>query len=100
MAQTVLSLPKYKIPNCPYDFGRYGIHKFLCPSSNNKAVEEFYEWYNSIIKDRNYDINAKDYLKRPSIVAHSLGSYLVGMCMLKYPEVKFDKIILCGSILS
>jgi hypothetical protein len=98
-AAAVLSLPKYTIPNCAYDFGRYGIHKFLRKASNDKAVEQFYDYYNFIIQNRNYDLNSNNYLKRPSIIVHSLGSYLVGMCMQKYPEVKFDKIILCGSIL-
>jgi hypothetical protein len=33
-------------------------------------------------------------------VAHSLGAYIVGHSMLKYQDICFDKIILCGSILS
>jgi len=44
-------------------------------------------------------INLDDFKKRPSIVAHSFGTYLVANCMLKHRDVKFDKIILCGSIL-
>jgi hypothetical protein len=36
---------------------------------------------------------------RPSIVAHSFGSYIVGYAILKYQNLRFDKIIFCGSIL-
>jgi len=34
-----------------------------------------------------------------SIVAHSYGTYIAGEAMLKYPEIKFDRMILCGAIL-
>jgi pimeloyl-ACP methyl ester carboxylesterase len=35
----------------------------------------------------------------PSIVAHSFGTYILGNALLKYDWLRFDKIILCGSIL-
>ena len=35
----------------------------------------------------------------PSIVVHSYGTYIAGEAMLKYPEIKFDRMILCGAIL-
>jgi serine/threonine-protein kinase len=35
---------------------------------------------------------------RPSIIAHSLGTYLVASALEKYAQVKFDRIILCGAI--
>ena len=35
----------------------------------------------------------------PSLVAHSFGTYILGNAMLKYDWLRFDKIILCGSIL-
>ena len=62
-------------------------------------VDKFYEFYSKIIEDTNYENSVDKILKRPSIIAHSFGSYIIGYCMLKYPDVKFDKIILCGSIL-
>jgi serine/threonine-protein kinase len=37
--------------------------------------------------------------ERPSIVAHSFGTYILGNAMLKYDWLRFEKIILCGSIL-
>jgi hypothetical protein len=44
-------------------------------------------------------IDLADYRLRPSIIAHSFGSYIVGYAMQKYPDIRFDKVILCGSIL-
>lgn len=37
--------------------------------------------------------------ERPSIVAHSFGTYILGHALLRYPYLRFDKVILCGSIL-
>ena len=62
-------------------------------------VDKFYEFYSETILNKQYDVDTNHYLKRPSVIVHSFGSYIVGYCMLKYPDVKFDKIILCGSIL-
>jgi pimeloyl-ACP methyl ester carboxylesterase len=82
-----------------YDLGHYGVHKFLFNSSREKKVDEFYDFYSRVVQEKRTLLDPEDYSKRPSIVAHSFGSYIVGYCMLKYEEVKFDKIILCGSIL-
>ncbi len=35
----------------------------------------------------------------PSIVAHSFGTYILGNALLRYPNLRFDKVLLCGSIL-
>ncbi len=35
---------------------------------------------------------------RPSIIAHSFGSYLVAKALEKYQEIRCDRIILCGAI--
>jgi TolB-like protein/Tfp pilus assembly protein PilF len=34
----------------------------------------------------------------PSVIAHSFGTYLVAEAMSTYPEMKFDRVVLCGSI--
>jgi pimeloyl-ACP methyl ester carboxylesterase len=49
----------------------------------------------------------KDYIREcqrldfgiPSILAHSYGTYIAAHAMLKYPQIKFDRMILCGAIL-
>jgi serine/threonine-protein kinase len=35
----------------------------------------------------------------PSVVAHSFGTYILGHALLKYPYLRFNKVILCDSIL-
>lgn len=92
-------LNDHNIKHRSYDFGRYGLLRFLLDSSREKKVDDFYEFYSAIVQDKNLMVNPDNYLKRPSIIAHSFGSYIIGYCMLKYADVKFDKIILCGSIL-
>jgi len=83
----------------PYNFGYYGIFHFLFQPSNEKMIDKFYEFYSSIISKEKYNIDLDNNAKRPSIIVHSFGSYIVGYCLLKYPDVIFDKLILCGSIL-
>lgn len=45
-------------------------------------------------------VTAEARIERPSIIAHSFGTYLVANLLLKYPEVRFDKVIFCGSIVA
>jgi pimeloyl-ACP methyl ester carboxylesterase len=81
-----------------FDYGYYGLTRFLTPRSNQRKLNEFHEWYFGVIKSvPEVDLNRFD--KRPSLVAHSLGSWIVGNAMLKHPGICFDKIILAGSIL-
>jgi pimeloyl-ACP methyl ester carboxylesterase len=35
----------------------------------------------------------------PSVIAHSFGTYIICRAMIQFPVLKFDRIILCGSIL-
>ena len=82
-----------------FDYGKFKTRQLLFGPSRKKKIREFYQYYSSVIADKNIDIDLNDYRKRPSIVAHSLGTYIVANCMLKQRDVKFDKIIFCGSIL-
>ncbi|HLY62502.1 MAG TPA: hypothetical protein VKV95_17310 [Terriglobia bacterium] len=82
-----------------YDFGKYGLHKFLIKSLNDRMVEHFYSDYGAIVRENRAKLSVQSHDKRPSVVAHSFGTYLVGYSMLKYEEIRFDKIIFCGSIL-
>ena len=75
----------------PFKFGYYDIFRFINPYSNRKMVEQFYTFYYEAIKETD---------DRPSIVAHSFGTFIAAHCLLKRPDIKFDKIVFCGSILS
>jgi pimeloyl-ACP methyl ester carboxylesterase len=81
-----------------YDYGHYGLARLLIPGFNSRQIDHFYEWYSQMLRHHNsVDLNRYD--KRPSVVAHSFGSWIVGYAMLKYEDIKFDKIILFGCIL-
>jgi pimeloyl-ACP methyl ester carboxylesterase len=81
-----------------FEYGRYGLFRFLVPPFNRLLIDKFYNWYAQVINScRTVDLDCYD--KRPSIVAHSLGSWIVGYAMLKHEDVRFDKLILAGSIL-
>lgn len=78
-----------------FDYGYFSIFQFLLPSERKKKVEQFRQWYFQKLKE----IDPKRKGIRPSIVVHSFGTYILGECLRKYADVKFDKVILCGSIL-
>jgi pimeloyl-ACP methyl ester carboxylesterase len=83
-----------------YDYGYYGLFKFLMPWRDRKQIDKFYHWYCSTINDRSNGVDTSHFDKRPSLVAHSLGTLIACRAMQLYSDIVFDKIILCGSILS
>lgn len=73
------------------DFGYFTAIQLLLPSARRRKVLWFRDQYTAI-RDRHAGAT-------PSIVAHSLGTYLVTQAMtIFFGDVKFDRIILCGSI--
>jgi hypothetical protein len=74
----------------PLDFGWFTALGLLVPPIMKKKLEWLrseYEW-----------VVSRDPKCRPSVVAHSFGSWLVANLIDKYPQVRFDKVILMGSI--
>jgi hypothetical protein len=61
-------------------------------------VDRFYDWHGRIV-DTCSVVDLHSYNKRPSAVAHSLGSWILGNAMLKFSDVRFNKHILADSIL-
>ncbi|MDO8477755.1 MAG: hypothetical protein Q7W02_16465 [Candidatus Rokubacteria bacterium] len=78
-------------------FGRFGIILFLLSWQRAAKVRWFRKTYREEMQDREVKASSD---QLPSIVAHSFGSYILGNALLKYDFVRFDKVILCGSILS
>src|ERR1043166_5822792 len=89
----------WNIKAVSFEYGYFTAPQFLLGLSRAKKVQKFYDWYTSALLENQDKVDINDFRKRPSIVAHSFGTYLVANCMLKRRDVKFDKIILCGSIL-
>ena len=92
-------LSSENIPIKNYDFGFFNLIKFLIPHFREKKIDEFYNYYSNILNEKKIRSNTKDYRSYPSVIAHSFGSYIIGYCLEKYPDIKFDKIILFGCIL-
>lgn len=73
----------------PLDYGRFGLLRFLWRPSRQKQVDAFREAYRLH--------GAKLASGSPSLIAHSLGSYIVTEAMAKY-NLRFDQMLLCGAI--
>ena len=81
-----------------FDYGFFGVGKFLLKGCRLKAVENFYKWYHQMIgMDRGVNLDSHD--KFPSAVAHSFGTWIIGNALLKFEDIRLDKLILTGSIL-
>jgi pimeloyl-ACP methyl ester carboxylesterase len=76
----------------PLDFDLFRALSLLIPASRMRKVEWFRDEYTRIVKEEQLGDSL------PSIVAHSFGSYIVASAMERYPEVRFDRVILCGAI--
>jgi hypothetical protein len=75
----------------PLDYDYFGPLALLAPKSRQKKIDWFRAEYTNICLNED--------VKYPSIIAHSFGTYIVGEALKKYPQIYFDKVILCGSIL-
>jgi hypothetical protein len=78
-----------------WNFGFYNILKFLNGWSRGKKIHWFRVQYHTETHDT--DSGLEDGL--PSIVCHSFGTYILGYSLLRYDYIKFNRVILCGSIL-
>lgn len=93
---TVMSGHPTKVES--YDYGWYGLGGFLIPALRSRKIDEFYEWYSQKVRGcRGVDLGRYD--RRPCLAAHSFGTWIAGYAMLKFEDIRFDKLILCGSIL-
>src|SRR5579871_3043104 len=73
----------------PFDYGFFSFFKFLVPALRDREITAFRDRYTQHIKLKS---------NRPHLIAHSLGSYIACRAMERYPEIEFDRVILCGSI--
>jgi len=75
----------------PLDFGRFGALSLLLPYRRDAKLNWFHSEYQRVQRETG--------ITRPSIIAHSFGSYLTCRLLHIFREfVHFDKIILAGSI--
>lgn len=74
----------------PLDYGFFRGIQLVLPFLRDRKVHWLLEEYTRVTKEYNAET--------PSIIAHSFGTYLVAKTLEKYDEVKFDRVIFCGSI--
>jgi pimeloyl-ACP methyl ester carboxylesterase len=79
-----------------WNFGYFSIIRFLLPWQREAKVRWFRSNYDDLIENRYAGLGPDNY---PSVVAHSFGTYILGYALLKYRNIRLDKVILCGSIL-
>ena len=84
-------LTQHKYRHVPLGFGFFSALSLLMPWSRARKVE----WFRRVYSDKFATAE-----RLPSVIAHSFGSYIVTKAMLKYDDIRFDKMIVCGSIVS
>ncbi len=77
-------------------FGRYGALLLLISPARNKMLLWFRDTYDREMSNKALGLGNDDF---PSVVAHSFGTYILGHALLRFPFLRFNKVILCGSIL-
>jgi hypothetical protein len=82
----------------PFEYGTYGLWRFLTPAFGGGMIDRFYKWISLLIKSCSA-VELASGGRRPSVVADSLGSWIVGNAMLKHADLRFATLILAGSIL-
>jgi pimeloyl-ACP methyl ester carboxylesterase len=99
--RTFADLAKRRGWTCPLDgwwFGRFSLLQFLTPFARSARITWFRERYTASLREYQRTIDGGQG-RRPSIVGHSFGTYIIGYALMKYKDMRFDKIVLCGSIL-
>ncbi|MCB0699309.1 MAG: GNAT family N-acetyltransferase [Chitinophagales bacterium] len=72
-----------------FNYGYLTMVGFILKVRRNKVIKKFQKFYSD-------NFNPTD---PPSIVCHSFGTYIFYSTLRKYEVIKFNKVILCGSIL-
>lgn len=73
-----------------FDYDYFSASSLISASRRENKVRWFVEQYELV--------RAATGVDRPSVIAHSFGTYIVAAALEHNPEIKFDKIIFCGSI--
>jgi hypothetical protein len=84
-------LAKWDFVPYPLDYGYFSAPAMVSPLARKKRLNWFRQEYDRIV--------ASAGVARPSIICHSFGTYMTAHVLRSYDEVKFDRIILAGSII-
>lgn len=77
----------------PIGYGYLDVIRFLCPFFTRKSpVEKVLQELRGIqIEHRNDKL---------CVIAHSFGTYIISRILLKHPDIKIYRLLLCGSVIS
>ncbi len=78
-----------------WNFGYFSVLRFLIPGARLAKVR----WFRATYQQEFRESTPAAAGETPSIVAHSFGTYILGNAPMRYPYLRFDKVLLCGSIL-
>ena len=73
-----------------FEYGYLDIIRFAFPGYRQKIISRFQQFYSE-------NIDRKD--EPPSVICHSFGTYIFYAAIQTYNVIKFNRVILCGSIL-
>jgi serine/threonine protein kinase len=79
-----------------WNFGYFSTLRFIVPWTRWSKIAWFRRTYQDEFPELVLDHTQREL---PSIIAHSFGTYILGYALLRYPYLRFNKVILCGSIL-
>jgi serine/threonine-protein kinase len=79
-----------------WNFGYFSVFRFIFPWSRATRISWFRRTYQEEFPEL---MRTTADTELPSIVAHSFGTYILGHALLRYPYLRFDRVVLCGSIL-
>jgi len=63
---------------------------FANPFQRKRVLKSFFKFYDEKI----------GFKERPSVVCHSFGTWILTEAIMTYPSIKFERVIMFGSILS
>ncbi len=96
--RTLADVAQEELWICPIHrwwYGQFSLFQLLSPFARSAKVHWFRERYAATVNEySNQGMNTI-----PSVVAHSFGSYILGNALLKYREIRINKLVLCGAIL-
>ncbi|HLM88539.1 MAG TPA: SEFIR domain-containing protein [Streptosporangiaceae bacterium] len=79
-----------------WSYGRFSLLAFFTPWSREAKLGWLRRQYDAETHDRRLLIEKG---QAPSVVAHSFGTYILGYTLLRFDFIRFNRVILCGSIL-
>ena len=79
-----------------WSYGRFSLLAFFTPWTREAKLNWLRRQYDAEIHDQRLKIEQG---QTPSVVAHSFGTYILGYALLRFDFIRFNKVILCGSIL-